>query len=161
MDFKTHHLNFEQSEKFDETKAKNGKYILRRKNGTKRVVTVNTEHSLADQSQQEECDVNFIMDKYLKTGQVTHLTTLRGQFADVSEIPDLHTAMTQVTQAQQTFDQLPAELRERFGNSPIQMVKFLQDPRNDAEAIQLGLKELPPQPPTPTSPAPAPEPPKS
>lgn len=139
---KTFHLNFEQSEKFNPEDAVTGKYILRRKNGTKRVVTVNHEQSLADQSQADECDVNNIMDKYLKTGQVSHLTNMQGQYADVSQIPDLHTALSQVTQAEQAFQSLPAELRERFNNSPIKMVEFLKDSKNDQEAINLNLKSI-------------------
>lgn len=147
------YLNQKQSDDFNPKTAKTGKYILRRKNGSKRVVTVNNDQSLADASQQEECEVNNIMDKYLKTGQVTHLQSLHGQFADVSEIPDLHTALTQVTQAQTTFNLLPAELRERFENSPVKMIAFLSDPRNDQEAISLNLKT-----PNTQTPAPVPEP---
>lgn len=68
---------------------------------------------------------------------------MQGQFADVSEIPDLLEAIKTVTSAQQTFDELPAELRRKFGNSPVNMVEYLQDPSNDIEAVKLGLKEYP------------------
>lgn len=116
------------------------KHIEIRKNGTKRVYTTNSQVSKTEQQFAKECDVNEIMRKFMKTGQVTHLAKHQGQFVDVSEIPDLHTAMIQVAAAQQTFDLLPAELRKRFGNSPVNMVEFLQDPSNDDEAVKLGLK---------------------
>ncbi|AZL82952.1 internal scaffolding protein [Apis mellifera associated microvirus 25] len=114
--------------------------ITRRPNGTKRIQTINEEPSKTEQSFQKECDVNEIIRKYMKTGQITHMARNQGSYADVSEIPDLHSAMIQVSQAQQAFDSLPAELRKRFGNSPVAMVEFLQNPKNDEEAIELGLK---------------------
>jgi len=111
-----------------------------RPNGTRRVYIVNEDPSMTDQSQHAQTDVNNIMAKYKKTGQITHLAKVQGNFADLSEIQDLHTSMTQVTLAQQTFNALPAELRSRFQNSPVEMLNFLNNPQNDQEAIQLGLK---------------------
>lgn len=109
-------------------------------NGKKKVITFNEEVSRTDQSFLKDTDVNNIMQKYLKTGQITHLAKVSGVFTDVSQIPDLLTAMSQVTKAQQAFELLPAALRKRFGNSPVAMVEFLKDTRNDREAIELGLK---------------------
>lgn len=102
--------------------------------------TKNTLPSKTDQSFKNDCDVNFIMSRFLKTGQVTHLAKRQGVYADVSEIKDLHESMIQVTQAQEAFNMLPAHLRERFQNSPVEMLRFLQNPKNDSEAIELGLK---------------------
>lgn len=116
------------------------KIIQLRKNGTRRVFTNNKEISKTDQSFVKECDINEIIKKFNKTGQIAHLAKNQGAFADISEIPDLLEAMSTVTTAQQTFNFLPAELRKRFGNSPVEMVNFLQDTRNDEEAIKLGLK---------------------
>lgn len=104
-----------------------------------RVATDNTEPSMTDPSFQEQSDVNTIIKRYQKTGHWPAKQT--GQYMDLSETPDLHTAMDIVTKAQQAFNELPAELRKRFGNSPIELVNYLQDPTNDQEAIKLGLKE--------------------
>lgn len=131
------------------------KQVEIRQNGTKRVYTVNTEADMADQSFKMDCDVNFIVQKYLKTGQITHLAKNVGKYMDVSEIPDLQTALTTVQKAQEAFDSLPAELRARFANSPVEMVNWLQDPQNDEEAIRLGLKVKIDSPPGSESPAPA------
>lgn len=127
------------------------KKIELRSNGTKRVYTVNDEPSMTDKSQQQSTDVNYIMDKYKKTGQITHLAKVQGNFADLSEITDLHSSMNLVTKAQETFNALPSYLRKRFGNSPIEMVNFLNNPQNDQEAIKLGLKiKIGEETPTPT-----------
>lgn len=117
------------------------KKIETRANGTKRVYTVNEEPSKTDQSFKDEVNVNNIISKFNKTGQISHLAKKQGMYADLSTIEDLHTSLTQVVQAQEAFDSLPAELRRRFGNSPVEMVNFLQDPANDQEAVKLGLKQ--------------------
>lgn len=123
------------------------KKIEIRKNGTKRVFTVNEEPSKTDPSWKDECDANNIMANYIKTGQIRHLAKAQGLYADVSEIPDLGTALDQVTKAQFAFDSLPSDLRSRFGNSPISFIQFLQDDKNKDEAIKLGIIKPPADPP--------------
>lgn len=114
----------------------------------KRVYSTNDEPSKADPSQAPECDINNIMHKFGKTGHISHFAKHQGMYADLTEISDLHSAMIQVTQAQQAFDALPSELRTRFGNSPIEMVNFLQNSQNKDEAIKLGLIPKPLEVPT-------------
>lgn len=117
------------------------KKIEVRPNGTKRVYTVNEMPSKTDQSQKKSCDVNEIIAKYKRTGQVTHLAKNRGQYADVAEIPDLLTATVQVQKAQESFNSLPAHIRKRFQNNPIEFVNFMVDPENIEESVRLGLRE--------------------
>ena len=114
-----------------------------RKNGTLRVFTINNEISKADQSAKKECDVNHIVKKYKTTGLITHLRDGQGSYLDLSEVGDLSNSLNIVASAQQKFDQLPAELRKRFGNSPVQLVEFLSNSENDLEAVKLGLKVIP------------------
>lgn len=117
------------------------KEIIRHPNGRVQVRTINNEPSKTDQSMKDECDVNEILRKYMKTGQI-NLPNQHGQYLDVSDIQDLHLALTQVNEATQAFDQLPPEIRRRFGNSLTELVSFLDDPQNNEEAIKLGLKVL-------------------
>lgn len=119
------------------------KIIEKRENGTTRVATLNEEPSKTQQQFKEDCDVNFIVKKFMRTGQLTHLAKQQGYYADMSEYPDLATAMQSLSEAQSAFDALPADLRRRFGNSPVEMVKFLQDPNNVEESIKLGLRNAP------------------
>ena len=116
------------------------KIITKRSNGTIRVTTKNIEPSRTDTSFKAQCDVNNIISKWKKTGQINHLNTNQGQYADYSDLPDLQTALTTVIQATKTFEQLPANVRKYFSNDPVEMYNFLQDPQNDSEAIRLGLK---------------------
>lgn len=124
-------------------KAPNGQIFTVRKNGTLRVQTDTTNwKEVTDQQFADQVDINEIVAKFQKTGQISHLNKMQGMIADVSEIPDLLESMQTVTRAQQTFAQLPAVLRDRFGNSPVQLINFLQDPANDQEAVSLGLKHF-------------------
>lgn len=121
------------------------KIIEKRKNGTTRVATLNEHPSKTDQSQKQDCDVNYIVAKYRKTGQITHLAKRRGYYADVSTIPDLTEALSIVSTASDAFNALPSQLRKRFGNDPQEMIAFLQDPSNLEESIKLGLRNAPPK----------------
>lgn len=144
------------------------KIIKPRKNGTKRVYTENKLHSKTDQSFKKECDVNNIVKQYAKTGQITHLARTQGVFADLSNVDDLLSSYDDIKQAESAFLKVPAELRKKLHNDPNNLISYLQDPKNDLEAIQYGLKdkrELPTDPskivPPPTEPIPPTEPPKT
>lgn len=125
------------------------KKIEVRKNGSKRVYTENTQPSLTDQSYKEDCDTNTIIKKFLKTGQVTHVAKMAGQFADVSAVPDFHTAMSRVKEAEYAFMQLPSQLRAKHGNDVSKMIDWINDPKNKDEAVELGLREWVEAPPKP------------
>lgn len=60
-------------------------------------------------------------------------------YGDVSDIPDLRTALGTVREAQERFQALPARLRGRFANDPALMWEFVNDPQNAEEAVTLGL----------------------
>lgn len=120
-----------------------------RKDGSKRVYTTFPEHELegqkvkgADDSFREECDVNVILQRFMKTGDIKFKQN-PGVYADVSEITDLQGALNQISQANEAFDALPADLRYKFGNSPVEMINFLQDPSNYEESVKLGLRVRP------------------
>ena len=63
----------------------------------------------------------------------------------------------QLLQAQADFMDLPAKIRQRFNNSPAELISFLQNSDNFDEAVELGLMEKikTPEP----TPEPKPEPP--
>lgn len=98
---------------------------------------------------QEECDINTIVRRFGLTGQMP--TDLRmPQSGDFSEmVSDYHTAANMLLEAEQEFLRLPGEVRARFQHDPGELIAFLDNVENRAEAIELGL--IP-------KPAPAPEP---
>lgn len=120
-----------------------GKHVFEDKNTKRRrVVTVINEPSLTDTQFKKDCDPNYIMEKFRRTGTVTHLNHKEGSFADVAQIPDLLDTLLTVEKANESFQQLSAKVRNRFGNNIHQMIEFMNDPNNREEAIELGIIEV-------------------
>lgn len=90
------------------------------------------------QSERDSCDINILMARYEKTGQLP-LAFREAIYADVSQIGDLRESLEQVQLAEEAFAALPAALRGRFSNDPIAFVDFCADPKNEEEMISLGL----------------------
>lgn len=106
--------------------------------------------SMTKQSFVEECDINYIMARYETTGEFPQKYADKvgtGQFGDFTNVPDFQTALQTVMDAEEMFGNLPAKVRDRFGNDPQQMFDFLSDGKNREEAIKLGL--VPPPAPEP------------
>lgn len=98
--------------------------------------------SLTDQSD-TSTNITEMMKRYEKSGLVTDLLTgnLRSpMYGDFSEVGDFLTIKNKVARAQQIFDAYPASIRNKFKNDPAMMIEYLADPKNDEEAISLGLK---------------------
>jgi len=120
------------------------KKILVRPDGSKKVITsFQNAIGRTDQSFKKDCDVNEIMRKFIKTGQINHLKTNQGVYADVSEFGDLTDSVLRIQKAKEAFEALPASLRKTLGNQLLNLIDYLQDPSNDEEAIKLGLKNRP------------------
>lgn len=97
-----------------------------------------SDESLTQQSFKDEADINTIVRRFGLTGQLpTDLQMpVSGDFTGIS---DYHTAMNMVLAAQDEFLRVPADVRARFQNDPAQLMAFLDDPANRAEAESLGL----------------------
>lgn len=139
-----------------EIRQKPNQKITVRKNGTISVETINTEPTLTQQQFKEQCDINNIIKNYTQTGELP-LSKKVGQFLDVSNVQDYHSALTTVFEAQKAFDNLPSNIRSRFENDPNQLIAFIEDDANHEEALSLGLlsstaiSKLKPQTQTPTA----------
>ena len=100
------------------------------KTGKRKVSTINASPSLTDQSFKGQCKAKNIIDKFKKTGQVSHLAKKPGSYQDTSTMPDLHQAMIQVESAKNEFMQIPANIRKLFDNSMVKYNEFMLDPKN-------------------------------
>lgn len=108
-------------------------------NGRVRVRTINTKPSRTQQQFADECDIEKIIEKYARTGQITNLARKKGVYADVSDISDYHESVNKIQRAQNAFMTLDAKIRARFGNDPANLLAFMQDPKNYDEGVRLGL----------------------
>lgn len=97
----------------------------------------------------DECDVNQVMARFEKTGQLPNFGGQAPQYLDVSEVPDLITALNVVEAAKAAFMTLPARTRAEFDNDPVKFVAFAEDPGNLDRMREWGLAppEKAPEPP--------------
>ena len=105
--------------------------------------------SLAKQSFQKECDINNIMRKFEKTGQIPHLNNHTGGYGNYIGFEDYHTSLNKILAADEAFASLPAKVRTKFQNDPAHFLEFAQNPENLNEMREMGL--APPAPPEPST----------
>lgn len=98
-----------------------------------------TEPTLTKQSFRDECDINNIIDRFMKTGVLTHENSSKPQFGDYLGFSDYQDSLNQVIAADEAFDSLPAKVRARFDNDPAKLLAFVGDSENRDEMISLGL----------------------
>lgn len=99
---------------------------------------------LTEQHHKDTCDVKKIIRSYTKTGQWP--TVKQGNYLDLPEPFDFHQAMILVSQAQGSFNALPAEIRQDMHNSPGRFLEFMSDPNNRSKIEEYGFStdHLPP-----------------
>lgn len=95
--------------------------------------------SLTHQSFADECNYNNVLAKWENSGLITHINPNSPVYADVSDLGDYQSALELIRSAQSSFDALPSSVRDRFNNDPAKLLEFVQDPKNEAEALRLGL----------------------
>ena len=96
--------------------------------------------SLTQQHQKDQADINFIVEQFNVTG-ILPTAPVSPQYGDFSGISDYQSALNAVIDAQDEFMSLPANLRSRFENDPVNLINFLSNEENRQEAIELGLIE--------------------
>lgn len=97
--------------------------------------------SLTQQHMAEECDINYIVERFGVTGQLPDAPQYAPTYGDFTGIGDYRQALDAVSAADAAFMALPAKIRERFDNDPALFVDFCSstDPADRSEAIELGL----------------------
>jgi len=96
--------------------------------------------SLTKQSDHDRACIHKIIKNYENTGILPQRP--EGIFNADDILPDVdsyHDAMNIVVDAQQKFNALPSDVRERFHNSPERMLQELANPKNRQEMVDLGL----------------------
>lgn len=81
------------------------------------------------QSHRDETDIVKIMARFSKTGTMSHLVKHEGSYADFSDF-NFHEQTSMLTRGREIFDDLPAELRKEFGQSPAAFFSYVNDPKN-------------------------------
>lgn len=89
----------------------------------------------------EETDIRSIWKRWKRTGYFPPTEPAKPVFTEVPSVT-LEEHMNRVIDIQNAFLQLPAKVRDRFMNNPIQLARFLENPENAAEAVKLGLLKI-------------------
>lgn len=94
--------------------------------------------SMPSQTLQSDLEATLIPNIFQSHGVSPETRT--PMFGDFSTVPtSLQDAYNRILEAQAGFADLPSNVRARFGNDPMQLISFLNDPSNRAEAEKLGL----------------------
>lgn len=83
------------------------------------------DESKTQQHMRDECNINKIISRYVKTGLVDHLNQNKAFYADLPNL-DYREAYEKVFQAEEAFSSLPSELRNYLDNDPAQFVDWMQ-----------------------------------
>lgn len=108
-----------------------------------------THPSLTRQEFADECDVNKLMAQYEKSGILPTMSGREPRYLDVSDVPDLQSALNLLNEATEAFMSLPATVRRDFDNDPQKFISFAENPDNIEKMREWKLappKELPPEP---------------
>lgn len=95
--------------------------------------------SLTEQAPKNECDINNILKKYKVSGLVEHVNKYEGKYGDFSDAKSYQEAMNLVIKGEEAFMSLPANVRVKFNNDPVEFLDFVGNPANKEEMINLGL----------------------
>ncbi len=95
--------------------------------------------SRTQQHFKDEVNVNTIMKKARRTGVLPYRGPEDCIFQDLTGTTDYLEAMNRVKAIDRQFQELPANIRNKFGNNPDAILKYLQEPKNEKEARTLGL----------------------
>jgi len=90
------------------------------------------------QSFRDECDINIIMSRYLKTGIIDFVSKHSPQYLDLDG-QDFTEAMLIVAEAKSLFQDLPSAIRTEFENDPAKFLDFVHDPENLPRMEEMGL----------------------
>jgi len=95
--------------------------------------------SRTHQSFKDECDINNILNRYARTGVLPQMIKSNPRYGDFATVQSYQDACNVVLLAQEQFNALDANVRDRFNNDPSKFLAFCSDEKNKAEMISLGL----------------------
>ena len=112
----------------------------------KRVDILFPAKGMTKQAHKDESDINQIMAKYQRTGILAHAKNYSGEYGFATS-DSFHDSLNIIQKAQDMFDALPSAVRTKFQNDPSEFLDFVQDSKNAQELYDMGLSDMPPEPP--------------
>lgn len=104
---------------------------------------------LVQQTGKKEADINVIVKRFLSNGHLPVLN-LEPLYADFSQAGDFTMAQQMLLAAQQAFEQVPAEVRQKFNNNTAAFIAWAEtDEGKEALRTEFGRNPDPKVPDTP------------
>lgn len=113
--------------------------ITKRANGSRRVSLSLPTESHVEQTHVGSTNINAIMRKYRKTGELPPPREGGKLYGDFGAAEDYHTTQNRLIEANAQFMDMPSHLRTRFDNDAGLFFQFVNDPDNLEEAQEMGL----------------------
>lgn len=94
--------------------------------------------SLTQQHFKDDADINVILRKFGQGHDIPQGYN-PPMYGDFDTADDYRSMLDRVRAAAESFMELPADVRGRFGNDPAQLLDFVGNDENRAEAERMGL----------------------
>ena len=94
--------------------------------------------TVTKQSFKDDCDINLIMAKFVKTGVLSNTREDPPEYGFASS-DDFRESMEIVSKANSMFESMPSKIRNKFENDPAKFLDFVQDDKNQTEMQEMGL----------------------
>jgi len=102
--------------------------------------------SRTKQANRAETDINLMVARYKKTGIFQNLNPREPKYGDFSEAVSLEEAYQRVSDANESFMALPANVRALAQNNPVVLMEMLADEGATQALVKAGLPiKTPPQ----------------
>jgi len=104
-----------------------------------KVTALSSSDMMTVQSAKKECDIHNILKQYKKTGMISHVSAELPAFKDLPDNIDYQQALEIVREAENSFADLPAKVRDYFDNNPSKLLASLGDPAQRPILEDLGV----------------------
>jgi len=91
------------------------------------------------QADMKDADINAIFKRFERTGELPNMIVKTPHYGDYSEVPTYQEALNIVKLANEQFEALDVDLRNRFENDPSKFLAFVNDAKNADKLEDMGL----------------------
>lgn len=99
--------------------------------------TIKTGKGLTETSHKDDCDLNLVMKRYVRTGVIPMFNQRNKEprYEDVSMYGDFQSAMNKIAEGKRLFAELPENVRDYFDNDPNALMSATEEQLIEAGAI--------------------------
>lgn len=94
---------------------------------------------ITKQSHKQECDINFILKQYQRTGILSHINNNSPLYTDLPDNYDYQESLHIIMRAQDSFASLPSKVRDYFENDPSKFLAAFSDASQADKLREFGL----------------------